>query len=286
MKISELMDIRQLKIIDMGIKNILLLLFAVLLSCLAKAQQPALTSLGKKGKMLWHDEFNDKGLPDAEKWGYEEGFVRNKERQYYTKARIENCYQADGNLVIESRKEKYDTAEYSSASINTQGKYSFEGDVRIEVRAKLPAGKGIWPAIWMMGTNRTQVGWPRCSEIDIMEFVGQTPGTVWGTLHWWDSAASDNKKHLSKGNKLLFDDLHINYHVYGVERKGNQIQLFVDDVIYFSYSAPPTAYPQTFVGPLYLLINTAIGGGWGGDIDDSIFPQKFYVDYVRAYKLK
>lgn len=250
------------------------------------AQQTDLKPLGKKGKLIWKEEFNGTGLPDSTKWGYEEGFVRNKEKQFYTKARIENCYEENGNLVIESRKENFKDAEYTSASINTLGKYSFEGNLRIEVRAKLPGGKGIWPAIWMMGTNRAEVGWPRCGEIDIMEFVGHTPKTVWGTLHWWDSTATGDNKYLSKGSKLLFDDLHNNYHIYGMERKGNKIQLFVDDKIYFSLTVPQKAYPGSFTGPLYLLLNTAVGGSWGGEIDDTIFPKKFYVDYVRVYKLK
>ncbi len=270
----------------MMIKFTLSLLTFIMVTTFAQAQEEGLKALRKKGKLIWKEEFNGKGLPDATKWGYEEGFVRNKEMQFYTKARLANCYQENGNLVIKSIKEKYDTAEYTSASINTFGKYSFTGDIRIEVKAKLPAGQGIWPAIWMMGTNRTQVGWPRCSEIDILEFVGNTPKTVFGTLHWWDSTATADRSHFSKGNKLLFDDLHSSFHVYGMERKGNRIQLFVDEQIYFSTTVSPTSYPDSFTGPLYLLINTALGGSWGGQIDDAIFPQKFYLDYVRAYKLK
>lgn len=252
----------------------------------ADAQQTNLKPLGKKGKLIWKDEFNGTGLPDSTKWGYEEGFVRNNEKQYYTKARIENCYESNGNLIIESKKENYRDASYTSASINTLGKYSFTGNIRIEVKAKLPEGKGIWPAIWMMGSDINKVGWPRCSEIDIMEFVGHIPDTIWGTLHWWDSTSTEANKHLSKGNKLFFDNLHTHYHVYGMERKGNRIQLFVDNNYYFELTVPPTAYPASFTGPLYLLINTAIGGSWGGPVDVSIFPQKYYVDYVRVYQLK
>lgn len=250
------------------------------------AQQTNLKPLGKKGKLIWKDEFNGTGLPDSSKWGYEEGFVRNNEKQFYTKDRIENCYEENGNLVIESKKEKFNGADYTSASINTSGKYSFTGDIRIEVRAKIPDGKGIWPAIWMMGSDIQKIGWPRCGEIDIMEYVGHAPDTVWGTLHWCDSTSTKADKHLSKGSKLLFDDLHSHYHVYGMERRGNRIQLFVDDHYYFELTVSPTAFPGTFTGPLYLLLNTAVGGSWGGEIDNSIFPQKYYVDYVRVYRLK
>lgn len=251
-----------------------------------KAQDSSLQALGKKGKLIWKDEFKGSGLPNPKKWSYEEGFVRNKESQYYTRARIENCSVQNGKLVITSRKEKFENAAYTSASINTENSKAFSGDIRVEVRAKLPKGKGIWPAIWMMGINRKEVGWPRCSEIDIMEHVGHTPTTVWGTLHWWDSTASNERKNLSKGGKLFFDDLSAAYHVYGMERKGDRIQFFVDDQYYFTMAAPPTAYPGSFLAPQYLLINTAVGGGWGGEIDDRIFPQQFFVDYVRVYKLK
>lgn len=262
-------------------------LVVLLLSCFcSNAQQTNLKPLGKKGKLIWKDEFNRMGLPDSTKWGYEEGFVRNNEKQYYTKDRIENCYEANGNLVIESKKEKFKDAEYTSASINTLGKHSFTGNIRIEVRAEIPDGKGIWPAIWMLGSDVKKVGWPRCSEIDIMEFVGHIPDTVWGTLHWWDSTSMEANKHLSKGSKFFFNDLHTHYHVYGIERKGKRIQLFVDGDYYFEFTVPPTAYSGSFTGPLYLLINTAIGGSWGGPIDDSIFPQKYYVDYVRVYRLR
>lgn len=270
----------------MSAKTIYCILAFMLFASFVQAQQVRLKSLGKKGKLIWKEEFNGKGLPDSTKWGYEEGFVRNNEKQYYTKSRLANCYQQDGNLIIEPIKENYANGEYTSASINTLGKFSFTGDIRIEIRAKLPAGKGIWPAIWMMGANHEKVGWPRCGEIDIMEFVGKTPKTIFGTLHWWDSTATKDLTHLSKGSKLLLDDLHNRFHVYGMERKGNRIQLFVDEQIFFTIIVSPTAYPGSLTGPLYLLLNTALGGSWGGKIDDAIFPQKFYVDYVRAYRLK
>jgi beta-glucanase (GH16 family) len=259
------------------------ILFLLTIANLAKAQEVA----GGKNKalLLWADEFNGSGLPDPLKWGYEVGFVRNSEKQYYTFERTQNVRQEGGYLVIESLKEDFQGAKYTSGSINTLNKKSFEGDIRVEVCAKLPQGKGIWPAIWMMGDNIKQVGWPKCSELDIMEFVGHTPGKVFGTLHWWDSASAKSSKHESKGNNLIITDLHSQFHVYSLERKGNTISLFIDGNNYLTVSAPVTAYEHTFTGPLYLLLNTAIGGSWGGDIDDSIFPQKFLIDYVRVYRL-
>jgi len=238
-----------------------------------------------KGALIWADEFNGTGLPDPSKWGYEVGFVRNNEKQYYTLERTKNVRREDGNLVIESLKEDFQGANYTSGSINTLDKKSFEGDIRVEVRAKLPQGKGIWPAIWMMGANIKQVGWPKCGELDIMEFVGHTPGKVFGTLHWWDSSPAKEDKHLSKGNNLMVSDLHTTFHVFSLERKGKTISLFIDGKNLLTFAAPATAYENTFTGPLYLLLNTAIGGSWGGEIDDSIFPQKYLIDYVRVYKL-
>jgi len=265
-------------------KTILPLIFAgLLLNTTAFAQDyPSSRSTSKK-TLIWQDEFKGKGLPDPEKWGYEEGFIRNRESQYYTKARLENCFMKGGKLIIRSLKESYQNASYTSASINTLGKQQFEGDFRIEIRAKLPQGQGIWPALWMMGTNIQQVGWPKCFEFDIMEFVGHTPNTVHGTFHWWEPEGKD--KHRSKGSTIKESDLHNKFHVYGIERKGDTAKVFIDDKVYFTMAAPPNAYQGSFRGPVYLLMNTAIGGEWGGKIDDAIFPQEFVIDYVRAYKL-
>ncbi|MBC7566096.1 MAG: glycoside hydrolase family 16 protein [Pedobacter sp.] len=242
-------------------------------------------SQAKTKKLIWSEEFNYKGLPNPKKWGYETGFVRNSEKQYYTKDRLENAEVNGGNLIITSIKEDYQGAFYTSASINTLGKQSFEGNIRVEIKAKLPTGKGIWPALWMMGTNVNQVGWPKCVEFDIMEFVGHTENTVHANLHWWDSASTQSNRKSSQGNTMNFSDLHTNYHVYGLERRGDSIKVFVDDQVYLSVKAPETAFSNSFKGPLYLLINTAVGGEWGGPIDDSIFPQKYYVDYVRVFRV-
>jgi len=236
--------------------------------------------------LLWFDEFNYTGLPDSSRWGYEVGHIRNYEKQYYTKERSRNAVVQDGNLVITTIKEAYEGSEYTSASINTLGKMAFAGDFRIEVRAKLPSGKGIWPAIWMLGANKDTVGFPKCGEMDIMEFVGHTPNVIHGTIHWWDSTAAESASNtLSEGGTVRLSHLHSTYHVYGLERRGSRITLFVDGNRYFSFTPPLTAYPDVFVRPFYLLINTAIGGTWGREIDDSALPQKFYIDYVRAYRL-
>lgn len=242
---------------------------------------PGSTTVKTVWKLQWSDEFKKNGLPDSTIWGYEVGYIRNREAQYYTYRRPENVRVENGVLIIESRKEEFEKFHYTSGSINTLDRRSFTGDFRVEIRAKLPQGKGIWPAIWMMGINRKDVGWPRCSELDIMEFVGHTPNTVYATMHWSDSTINFATK--SRGEKTLIADLHNSFHNYALERVGSKICVYIDDLCYLQFTVPPTAYEGSFTLPLYLLLNTAVGGSWGGEIDDSIMPQKFVIDYVRAY---
>ncbi|GAB4464462.1 MAG: hypothetical protein OHK0029_34460 [Armatimonadaceae bacterium] len=232
-------------------------------------------------KLVWSDEFNYSGLPDPKKWDYEVGLIRNKELQYYTKNRRENVRVENGNLVIEARKEPFEGSAYTSGSINTLGKFGFQYG-RVEVRAKLPNALGTWPAIWMMGVDRTVVGWPRCGEIDIMEHVAHNPGVIHATLH----QINDMKKNWSIGKTIPVPDYADQFHVYTAEWHPDRLEFFVDDKSYFTY---PYEGPSrwTFDKPFYLLINLAIGGSWGGQkgVDETAFPQKYLVDYVRIYQL-
>ena len=241
-------------------------------------------------ELVWSDEFNNAGLPDTNKWGYEEGFIRNNESQYYTRARLENARVENGLLVIECRKddfkpENHDPVKYTAASLTTLGRASWQYG-RIEMRAKLPAGKGVWPAFWMMGTNITQVGWPRCGEIDIMEMVGKEPDFVHGTLHW---SSPTTHKHDSDGGKFdagkpLSDD----FHIYAVEWFADRIDFYYDDHKYYSVplNKASEGKDNPFRKPHYMILNFALGGNWGGPFSDDILPQKYLVDYVRVYKQK
>jgi beta-glucanase (GH16 family) len=236
-------------------------------------------------KLVWSDEFNYQGLPDPAKWGYEEGFVRNQENQYYTKARLENARVENGHLVIECRKENFTPANhapvnYTAASLITQNKMSWQYG-RIEVRAKLPHGKGVWPAIWMLGTNITQVGWPRCGEIDIMEFIGREPRSIHGTVHY--SLAG---KHASDGGKLATDRPWEDYHNYAVEWTPERIDFYFDKQKYHTVLVDKASQGATnpFRLPQYLILNFALGGNWGGPVDDAVLPQQFLIDYVRVYQ--
>jgi beta-glucanase (GH16 family) len=236
-------------------------------------------------KLVWSDEFNYQGLPDPTKWDYEEGFIRNHESQYYTRARLENARVEDGHLVIECRKEHFTPTnhapvEYTAASLVTQNKESWQYG-RIEVRAKLPHGAGVWPATWMLGTNITQVGWPRCGEIDIMEFVGKEPKGIHGTVHY----AIDGK-HQSDGGKLETNRPWDDYHIYAVEWTPERMDFYFDQTKYHTVLVDKAnqGAGNPFRAPQYLILNFALGGDWGGPIDDAVLPQQFLIDYVRVYQ--
>jgi beta-glucanase (GH16 family) len=222
-------------------------------------------------------------LPDDSKWSYETGFIRNREKQYYTKARAENARVEDGTLIIESRKEKYEGGDYTSASLHTWHKAEWLYG-RIEVRAKLPTGRGMWPAIWMLGTNRSRMGWPTCGEIDIMENVGFDPDVIHANVH---TKAYNHRIGTNKGSKTKGDKPYEQYHVYAIEWHENRIDFFFDERKYFTFENEGTGNDVwPFDKPHYLILNAAVGGTWGGQkgIDDNIFPQKYYIDYVRVFR--
>src|SRR5262245_40016383 len=164
--------------------------------------------------LVFSDEFNKPGAPDPGRWSHELGLIRNNEAQYYT-ARPANCRIEDGNLIIEARKESYQaadgkTAQYTSASIQTRGHFEFTFG-RVEVRAKLPKGRGSWPAIWMLGSSISTVGWPACGEIDIMEQVGYDPEVIHGSIH---TASFNHVKQTAKSGKVVLKDPDADFHTY------------------------------------------------------------------------
>jgi beta-glucanase (GH16 family) len=242
--------------------------------------------------LVWADDFrhDPNGLPDPSKWIDEEGFIRNNEAQYYTRARRENARVENGQLIIEARKEEYKgfaqgrpaTAHYTSAALETRTKAAWTFG-RIEVRAKLPIGKGVWPAIWTLGTNEADphVGWPKCGEIDIMELVGRIPGIVRGTIHYFVKGAR-----ASQGGPLTVAHPESAFHVYAAEWTPTRIDLFVDAKKFFSFEVKEADNDSQnpFRKPHFLLLNVALGGESGGPIDNSIFPQRMVVDYVRVYQ--
>lgn len=234
-------------------------------------------------QLVWHDEFDYEGLPDPGKWGYEEGRIRNNEMQYYTRERQENARVEDGRLIIEARKENYREAAYTSASLITRHTASWRYG-RIEVKAKLPTGRGMWPAVWMLGMNRSEVGWPACGEIDIMENVGFDPHRIHGYVH---TKAFNHTIGAQKGATITVLNPHADFHVYAVEWFEDHIDFFVNDQKYFTFENTRAGSDEwPFDQPHYLILNAAIGGNWGGQqgIDDTIFPQKYFIEYVRVYE--
>ncbi|HAZ64438.1 MAG TPA: hypothetical protein DCZ72_12640 [Armatimonadetes bacterium] len=236
--------------------------------------------------LVWNEEFDGEGLVDEARWNYEVGFIRNHEEQYYTRARVENVRQENGLLVIEGRREAWEedgkTANYTSGSINTQGKVSWQYG-RIETRAKLPRGKGVWPAIWMMGDDAAQVGWPRCGEIDIMEFVGKEPERTHSTVHW----AKPEGGHTSQGGNLPVEAPWDDFHLYVLEWTAEAFDFYFDDQLIFHFDldqANKADGTNPFRQKHWLLLNLALGGAWGGEIDPTIFPQRYEIDYVRVFQ--
>ncbi len=240
----------------------------------------------KEWKLVWSDEFNKAGLPDPAKWGYEEGYLRNQEKQYYTKARKENARVENGYLILEARNDSAlidgKQRPITSASLITKDKADWTYG-RIEVRAMLPRGRGTWPAIWMLGSNIDSVGWPDCGEIDIMEHVGFDPGVVHTTIH---TKAYNWMNGNEKTADTLLQDCMDAFHVYAVNWSPEKIDFYIDSSRCLTFkNEHKTTAEWPFDTPHYLILNLAIGGAWGGQkgIDPAIFPAQMKIDYVRVY---
>lgn len=217
-----------------------------------------------------------------EHWNYEEGNGcpnlcgwGNNERQIYSRDYVKV---EDGNLVITAVKEG---DQYFSGKINTKDKVEFQYGV-IEFRAKLAEGQGIWPAIWMLGSNINDMGWPRSGEIDMMEYVGREPNHVFHALH---TPASHGDTENVK--KTYLEAIETGFHTYKTIWTAENIKFFIDDKLTYTFvpeKHDAAHYP--FRHPFYLIVNMAIGGNFGGpEVDDSIFPVKFYVDYIKVLEL-
>jgi beta-glucanase (GH16 family) len=259
-----------------------------------KAQSKAMSyaghSINKKAKssklkLVWSDEFNYKGLPDSTKWGYDVGGDGwgNNEAQFYTKADINNVVVGNGFLSIIARKEKHENKEYTSARMVTKGKKDWSFG-RVEFRAKLPKGRGTWPAGWMLGSNINTVGWPQCGEVDVLEHVGYDPDTIVGSIH---STAYNHIKGTQKTKRIFIKNPYTEFHVYACEWNTEKMTFFLDGKPYLTVQNEHNddkEYP--FNNPMYVLLDLAVGGNWGGTkgIDESIFPVRMEVDYVRVYQ--
>ncbi len=234
----------------------------------------------QKRKLVWEENFDSKtlnrdfwnfdignGCPDLCGWG-------NNERQIYTET---NHTLKDGNLIIQA---KLENEVFTSTKITTKGKKQFLYG-RFEARAKLPVGHGLWPAFWMLGSNISTIGWPKCGEIDILEYIGREPHMVFTSLHTQDSHGETiNTK------KTKFDSIEEGYHIYAMDWTKDKIEFFVDSILVYTFQ-PSIKNEDTwpFNKPFYLIVNLAVGGNFGGpEVDNSVFPQQFNIDYIKVYQ--
>jgi len=233
-------------------------------------------------KLLWSDEFDGSGVPDSTKWGYDIGTGSNGwgngESQYYTN-RLENVKVENGFLIITAKAESYERSNYTSSRLLTQGKFDFTYG-RVEVKAKLPSGGGTWPAIWMLGANFPTAGWPACGEIDIMEHAGNRQGIVQSAMH--TSSSSGNTVNL--GSQTL-SDVSTEFHVYSLEWSADEMIFSVDDVVHYRYN-PATKNSDTwpYNKDQFIILNVAMGGGFGGTINPNFVQSSMEIDYVRVYQ--
>ena len=232
----------------------------------------------------WADEFNVNGKPDATKWGYDTGGSGwgNNELEYYTEDN--NVNMINGVLVIEARKEEKEGRKYTSTRLVSKKKGDFLYG-RFEARAKLPRGRGLWPAIWMLPTDWVYGGWPKSGEIDIMEQVGYDPLKVHMSVH------TESYNHVKGTQKSAFTTVSTAmeaFHLYRVDWTPDRIQGYIDDVLVFTFENERKTFNEwPFDKKFHWLLNVAVGGNWGGaqGVDDSIFPATMEIDYVRVYNL-
>lgn len=234
---------------------------------------------------LWVDEFSTDGLPDAAKWGYDLGGSGwgNNELQYYTNT-ISNAQVANGKLTITARKESAGGKNYTSARLVSRNKGDFLYG-RIEVSARLPSGRGTWPAIWMLPTNWEYGDWPRSGEIDIMEHVGYDSTRVHFSVH---TEAYNHSIGTQKSANRIIPTAMTAFHKYRVDWTPYAVRGYFDDQLVFTFiNEGQGAAKWPFDKKFHLLLNLAVGGNWGGvqGVDDNIFPTAMEIDYVRVYKM-
>ncbi len=241
-----------------------------------KTIQVTVTVIPPVPVLFWSEEFNTDGAPDPAKWGYDLGANGwgNAELEDYT-SRPENAIVQGGVLKINAIKENYNGSAYTSARLVTKDKFSFKYG-KVEVRAKLPSGVGTWPAIWMLGSDIGSAGWPASGEIDIMEHLGRTLNTIYGTLHYPGHSGGS-----ADGTTTVIANATTEFHIYSLEWSASSIKIFVDDQLYHT-TANSSNLP--FNHDFFFIVNVAIGGGFGGPVDPAFTRSTMEVDYIRVYK--
>lgn len=260
---------------------VVILLTCCLQSC---AESKFLSLQPSKYLLVWSDEFNYTGLPDSTKWRYNEGDGcpdlcgwGNNELQYYSIENLNNCRVENGSLTIEAHKQNIANQFYTSARLLSKGKASWKYG-KIEIRAKIPIGLGLWPAFWMMPDDMYYGGWPKSGEIDIAENVGYMPDSLFGSVH-------TAKAHLSKG--IQTKNLGTEFNLYAIEWNTEKIDFFFNNDKYATYKNSRRGSDYwPFDKNFHFIMNIAVGGNWGGKkgVDENVFPAKMLVDYVRVYQ--
>jgi beta-glucanase (GH16 family) len=234
--------------------------------------------------LVMSDEFDTPGALNPNLWSYEIGTGQNgwgnNELQYYTN-RAENANVQNGFLSITARKEAFSGSQYTSARLITKAKFE-QAYGRFETRMRLPWGQGLWPAFWMLGADIDNNPWPGAGEIDIMEYRGQNPTVVLGTVHGPGYSAGQS---ISKSYELTNDRFDTGFHVFGIEWGPEYINFYVDDVLYNQITPADVPGEWVFNKPFFLLVNLAVGGSFvGSPNNETVFPQTLLVDYVRVYQ--
>jgi len=237
-----------------------------------------------RNELVIQDEFDKAGTPNPNLWGFNIGTGQNgwgnNELQYYTD-RPENVAIEEGMLRITALKESFNGSSYTSARLLTKGKFE-QAYGRFEARMKLPWGQGLWPAFWMLGADIDTNPWPGAGEIDIMEFRGQDPTIMLGTVHGPGYSGGSS---ISKSYTLTNDRFDTGFHVFGIEWGPDYVNFYVDNVLYNQITPADVPGEWVFNKPFYILINLAVGGSFvGSPNSETVFPQTLLVDYVRVYK--
>ena len=226
--------------------------------------------------LVWSDEFDTPGAPDPAKWGYDlgGGGWGNGELQYYTN-RVDNAVVSGGTLKIIAKAETFSGSSYTSARLLSKDKFSFKYG-KVEARAKLPAGAGTWPAIWMLGNNINTVSWPGCGEIDIMEHRGNELNRIFGTLHHPGHSGGNGD-----GSTITITNAATAFHIYALEWTAASIKISVDNTVFYTFTNTASLpFNQNF----FLILNVAMGGSFGGAVDPAFTNAAMEIDYIRVYQ--
>lgn len=235
-------------------------------------------------QLVLSEEFDVDGPPNDALWSFDIGTGvngwGNNELQYYT-SRSENVVVNNGQLLITARREDFEGSAYTSARLVTKGKFEQQYG-RFEARMRLPFGQGMWPAFWMLGADIDTNPWPGAGEIDIMEYRGQEPTIVLGSVHGPGYSAGEA---ITKSYELPNDRFDTGFHIFGIEWGPDFVNYYVDDVLYNQITPEDVTGEWVFDKPFYLLINLAVGGSFvGSPNSETVFPQTMLVDYVRVYQ--